>query len=104
MDISTSSILAQLRGYTVSAVISTTLQLGLYWELEEHSWDETDIAEHYSIPIHRIDALIQLQIDLGLLERHDQSIRPSDAMRQALEVYSRDTWQWIAFEGQRFHG
>jgi ubiquinone/menaquinone biosynthesis C-methylase UbiE len=87
--------------YVTSAALNTAMELGLFWLLAEQPLDTAGIAQALRIPQNRCQYWLQLLISVGLIEQVSQGYAPSSTARTAiLDVYSQDTWAFVAREAR----
>jgi SAM-dependent methyltransferase len=97
----TEDVFELLDGYVISAVLGTAMELGLFWLLAEKPLLAPDVAQHLNIPLNRCQNWLQLLCKLGLLEDSAKGYVPSTAAQETiLDVYSQDTWAFLAREGR----
>jgi SAM-dependent methyltransferase len=95
----TEDIFELLDGYVISAVLGTAMELGLFWLLAEKPLLAPDVAQYLNIPLNRCLNLLQLLCKLGLLEDSAKGYVPSTTAQETiLDVYSQDTWAFLARE------
>ena len=93
-----------LKIYKSSSALNVALELGIFWKLSDKPLNTKEIAQIYNIPDHRCKALLDLMLKLGLLEKEKDMFIPSAITRRAIiEVYSADTWGFLAKEAQRHY-
>ena len=88
-----------LRMYLASAAVSTALELGLFWQLEDKPLKVIEISQKYNIPETRCYYWLALLTELGLLEyKEERFFSSSIAYSAILRSYSPETWAFMAQE------
>jgi SAM-dependent methyltransferase len=85
-----------------SVALSTAMELGLFWMLEDSPTDAVGVAVALGIPMARCRYWLQLLEDAGLLERDGTVYKPSEVARHSiLRVLSQESWALLAEETRR---
>ena len=88
-----------LRMYLASAAVSTALELGLFWQLEDKPLKVGEISQKYNIPETRCYYWLVLLTELGLLVYKEERFFSSSIAHSAiLRSYSPETWAYMAQE------
>jgi tRNA A58 N-methylase Trm61 len=83
--------------YITSAALNAAMELGLFWLLAEQPLDTAGTAQALGIPMNRCQYWLQLLSSVGLIEQAPKGYVPSSTARTAiLDVYSQDTWAFLA--------
>jgi SAM-dependent methyltransferase len=84
-----------------SAALGAAMELGLFWLLEAEPLDAQGVARAAGIPPIRCGYWLQLLCGAGLIEHGPRGYQPSQTARRAiLDVYSRDSWAYLAEEAR----
>jgi predicted TPR repeat methyltransferase len=87
--------------YLSSAAVGAALELGLFWHLSESSMTVAEISRNFEIPTDRCRAWLALLNELGLLTLVEERYSPSsNAYKAILDVYSWQTWAFLAQEAR----
>jgi SAM-dependent methyltransferase len=87
--------------YKSTSALNVALELGIFWLVSDTPRTVPEISQHLNIPLHRCRALLEVLIHLGLLEKHNDQYLSSPLTRTAiLDVYSAETWAFMARETQ----
>ena len=96
---SASDVFELLGAYVPSAVLSSALQLGLFWKLAEKSLTSEEIAGKFNIPLNRCRYWLDILENMGLLDVEGNRYSPSEVASTAiLSNISQDAWHNIANE------
>ena len=83
--------------FGASAALNTALELGLFWRLASEPETTEGIAQSLGVPLRRCRAWLELLVNMGLLERVEETYMISSVARTAiLDAYSQTTWAWRA--------
>ncbi|MFW9995355.1 MAG: methyltransferase [Candidatus Odinarchaeota archaeon] len=102
MNISTTNdVKSLLWMFIPSAALSTALELQLFQLLTEKSLSAEDVSQVFGIPLDRCRCWLELLAGLDLLEWKEGTYSPSSVTHEAiLEVYSPETWAFLAREAR----
>jgi 2-hydroxy-4-(methylsulfanyl)butanoate S-methyltransferase len=90
-----------LRGYVPAAALGTALERGLFWMLAEGPQSAQHVATELDIPLRRCRIWLEFLVGLQLLDRVGQGyVASARAKSEILDVYSRETWQFLAMEAR----
>jgi SAM-dependent methyltransferase len=90
-----------LRGYVPAAALGAALECGLFWILEEGSRPAEQVAVELGVPLRRCRIWLELLVGLQLLDRHGERYALSERARaEIVDMYSRDTWEFLAQEAR----
>lgn len=93
----TDEVLDVMDAYLTSAALSSALELGLFWLLDERPSSVVDLAAVVGIPGDRCRFLLQILVDQGLVEQIDGGFVPTEVARRAIiGAYSKSTWSVLA--------
>lgn len=91
--------------YLSSAALNTAVELGLFWNLAQQPQTALQIAVALNIPIRRCRAWLDLLLDLGLLDKDNESYAVSPLARAAiLDGHSQATESFLAWHRRRYYG
>ena len=90
-----------LRGYLPAAAFGAAVERGLFWNLAKGPQSADRVAAEFDIPVRRCRIWLELLVGLQLLDRVGDGYVVSDRARaEILDVYSRETWQFLAMEAR----
>jgi predicted O-methyltransferase YrrM len=99
--VTTDDVFDLMDAYLTSAALNAAMELGLFWLLAEQPLDVGEVAQALDIPENRCRHWLQLLCSTGLVEQVPDGYTPSStARRTILEVYSRETWAFLAEEAR----
>jgi cyclopropane fatty-acyl-phospholipid synthase-like methyltransferase len=99
--VTTDDVFDLMDAYLASAALNAAMELGLFWMLAEQPLDVAEVAQALGIPENRCRHWLQLLCSTGLVEQVPEGCTPSaTARRTILEVYSRETWAFLAEEAR----
>jgi len=85
-----------------SVALSTAMELGLFWMLEDSPTDAVGVAVALGIPLARCRYWLQLLEDAGLLEKDSAGYQPTEITRRSIiDVLSQESWALLAEETRR---
>lgn len=97
----TDDVLGFMDAYATSAALNAAMELGLFWLLAEQPRDAAGIAQALDIPINRCQYWMQILSSIGLVEQGAEGYGPSSTAQTAiLDVYSQDSWAFLAGEAR----
>lgn len=93
----TADVYDTMIAFGASAALNTALELGLFWRLDDRPDTAEGIAQSFGVPRGRCQAWLELLVNMGLLERLQETYVVSSATRTAIiEAHSETTWAWRA--------
>jgi ubiquinone/menaquinone biosynthesis C-methylase UbiE len=103
MNPSTSDdIFTLIDSYVIAAALGTAMETGLFWILTKQPLDAQSVAHELNIPLNRCRMWLQILCSYDLLEQTDAVYIPSTTAQVAiLDVYSQDTWAFLARESRQ---
>ena len=102
---STADVDALEVAYLSSAALNTAVELGLFWNLAQKPQTASQIAVALNIPIQRCRAWLNLLLDLGLLDKDNETYTVSSLARAAiLDGHSQATESFLAWHRRAYYG
>ncbi len=95
----TDDVIHLLEAHSTSAALGAAMELGLFWLLKERPLSAADVAQALDIPTNRCRQWLQILGQTGLVEQVSAGYALSPTAQTAiLDVYSRETWTFLAGE------
>jgi len=99
--VTTDDVFDLMDSYITAAALNAAMELGLFWLLAEQPLDTAGTARALGIPVNRCQYWLELLSSVGLIEQVSTGYGPSSTARTAiLDVYSQDTWAFVAREAR----
>lgn len=93
----TEDVRALLKMYVVPAAVAAALELHLFWHLTDQPLSIEEMSQKFEIPQDRCHYWVQLLVELGLLERKNDTYTPSSLTQSTIiDTYSPESWSFIA--------
>ena len=97
----TDDIRALLKMHVVPAAVAAALELRLFWHLADQPLGIEDMSQKFEIPQDRCHYWIELLVELGLLERKNNTYTPSPLTQsKIIDTYSPESWSFLAQAAQ----
>ncbi len=90
-----------LKMHVIPAAVAAALELHLFWRLDEEPLNANTVSQKLGIPLDRCHYWLELLLELGLLERKNNTYTPSSLTQSTIiDTYSPESWSFIAQESQ----
>lgn len=97
----TDDIFDLMDSYVAAAALGAAMELGMFWLLEGGPLSAQEIARELQIPYRRCHYWLQVLESTGLIASEETGYALTSTARTAvLEVFSQETWSYLAAEGR----